>query len=286
MPCDSAGAGLISLGAIIKDFENTRANQLDGHTDHLLRHAKQDLDAQRSGKEPECVIKSRRRGESGKWLVSDRTDIKNRQLVFFQNRRTELTIFPNEKGLQDYYLDGEPPVQSLNPGMSLSARPYENLINNTEILNDNLINSYSGLCLAGRASGGTKIWNLCDDISFLDGHNSNRLSELLTIKGWHNKDVSRMVFYNSRTGNFDRDPIGLNLTIADSNTAFLKIIDDEYFSTSDIIAIMHRIMERDDLEDVGSKLNTMMQWYTDDTNILDELPPAPSGITIRVLKKK
>jgi hypothetical protein len=31
MPCDSAAAGLVTLGAMIRDFGNPRANDVDGH---------------------------------------------------------------------------------------------------------------------------------------------------------------------------------------------------------------------------------------------------------------
>jgi hypothetical protein len=44
MPCDSAGAGLVTLGAMIRDLGNSAANDSDGHYDALLRHARQFLD--------------------------------------------------------------------------------------------------------------------------------------------------------------------------------------------------------------------------------------------------
>ena len=43
MPCDSAAAGLIALGALIRDLGNPNANDVDGHYDALLRYARQYL---------------------------------------------------------------------------------------------------------------------------------------------------------------------------------------------------------------------------------------------------
>jgi hypothetical protein len=43
MPCDSAAAGLIALGALIRDLGNDTATNVNGHYEALLRYARQYL---------------------------------------------------------------------------------------------------------------------------------------------------------------------------------------------------------------------------------------------------
>jgi hypothetical protein len=44
MPCDSAAAGLVTLGALIRDFGNPNANDAGTHFEALLRYARQYLE--------------------------------------------------------------------------------------------------------------------------------------------------------------------------------------------------------------------------------------------------
>lgn len=43
MPCDSAAAGLIALGAMVRDLADSNANDVAGHYDKLLQYARQYL---------------------------------------------------------------------------------------------------------------------------------------------------------------------------------------------------------------------------------------------------
>ena len=43
MPCDSPAAGLITLGAMVSDLENSESNDVTGHYEGLLRYAEQFL---------------------------------------------------------------------------------------------------------------------------------------------------------------------------------------------------------------------------------------------------
>jgi hypothetical protein len=45
MPCDSAGAGLIALGAMVHDLVDPQANDVDAHYDKLLQYARQFLES-------------------------------------------------------------------------------------------------------------------------------------------------------------------------------------------------------------------------------------------------
>jgi hypothetical protein len=110
------------------------------------------------------------------------------------------------------------------------------------------------------------------------------LSQLLTVQSWMPGTISRVMFYNSRTEAFDRQSGKPQVVIADGDTSFLKVIDGTDFLESDVVGVVHRTMERDRLEAVGTKLENLRQWY--DHSVLEGLSETPRGIGISVLKRR
>jgi hypothetical protein len=49
--------------------------------------------------------------------------------------------------------------------------------------------------------------------------------------------------------------------------------------------VIHRAVERDRLELIGTKLTDMSQWYVSDQEMLDRTS-APAGITASVLQRR
>jgi len=76
------------------------------------------------------------------------------------------------------------------------------------------------------------------------------------------------------------------LVVADGNASFLKVIDRSNFEQSDIIAVFQRVIERDKLEELGSKLASLDQWYALDTESMGCLPPSPRGIAVSILRRR
>ncbi len=109
------------------------------------------------------------------------------------------------------------------------------------------------------------------------------LDELLTIHGWSKTNLSRIAFFNPRTEKLDRSNAASNLVIADGDASFLKVYDRPEFSSSDIIGVINRNVERDRLEAVGMKM-LPNQWLAVDTDMLCGLPSVPKGISIAILK--
>ncbi len=71
------------------------------------------------------------------------------------------------------------------------------------------------------------------------------------------------------------------------DTAFLRAIDAPEFRDSDVVGVIHRTVERDRLESIGTKLADLsQQWYAPDAEMLDRISPAPTGITVLVLKRR
>jgi hypothetical protein len=169
----------------------------------------------------------------------------------------------------------------------LLSDPYHQLCGDISILPENLSLTWSGLCLAGRIMGENAAREICASICFRNGEDQYRLPELLTVHGWSQHDgPSRMTFFNSRTDHLDRRSSLPALVVTDGVACFLKVLINSEFQRSDIIGVIHRTIERDPLEVIGSRLIGLSQWYAQDSETLEKMLPIPRGISISVLRKR
>jgi hypothetical protein len=297
MPCDSPGAGLIALGAMLRDLGNATANDIDGHYEALLRHAKQFLTDCQPCDLLVCNPEIRRCGHAkmadgkirssdhphGFWTVSEETNFRDRTLAW---RKGAVTHRPTVNGALRWHIDGEPPTQVRATAGVLPDYHYAKLVEGARILPENLRRSFSGLCLAGRVAGEEQSRELCASIRFRDGESERRLDDLLTIYGWSTIDVSRMTFYNSRTEQLDRSKAPPALVVADGGDSFLKVSSASRFQHSDVIGVIQRTMERTRLEAIGDKFTALRQWYVQDEDMLCGLPALPNGISISIFRRR
>lgn len=297
MPCDSPGAGLITLGALIRDLGNATANDADGHFDALSRHAKQFLNDCGPCTLPECDPKVKGCGYSkkahgrvrsvdhprGYWTISDETNFNDNTLAWQQGA---VVLRPTVNGALRWHLDGEPPTQLRATAGALPENRYKQIVEGTRIIPENLRRSFSGLCLAGRVAGEEQSREVCASIRFRDDASDNALDDLLTIYGWSSVDVSRVAFYNSRTEQLDRAKPPPALIVADGGDSFLKTSSAARFQQSDVIGVIQRTMERTRLEAIGDKLTALRQWYIQDEDMLCGLPALPNGISISIFRKR
>ncbi len=303
MPCDSAAAGLIALGALIRDLGRRNANDVDGHYNELLRYAKQYLENCRFCVDKDCqpeltgcgyVARVTGRLQSPlyprmKFMISERTDFKGRQIAWQYpvGRGQSGTQYPNPQYAINWHIDGWPPVHQDIPQGQLTAAPYDQLAGNADILPENLRMTWSGLCLAGRVKGEAATQEMCTSIRFRNGTDEHELAELLTVYRWaQHRSVSRLTFFNSRTYQMDRGGVTPALIVADGDISFLKVLGRSEFQRSDIIGVIHRIIQRDHLEVIGNRMLSLRQWYAEDTETLGRIIPAPRGISISILRKR
>jgi len=300
MPCDSAAAGLITLGALLRDLSVPDANDVDGHYDKLLQYARQFL---KSCKDcnlvcypilKQCGYAKRATGKLRSPLlphkiveISERTNQEKRELVWIQaSGKGRCFVTPHPDHAKHYHIEDEPPVIWSDTTEALDGEIFQALVAGAQILAENLLRSYSGLCLAGRGTGESASRNAYSQIKFQHGAHENTLEQLLTIHGWSNCPISRMSFFNPRTGRIDRDAATPHLVVADGDTSLLKVADRTEFQQSDLLGVIHRTMERDRLEAVGARMIAWQQWYDCDEEMLYSLPPVPRGISISILKRR
>jgi hypothetical protein len=195
------------------------------------------------------------------------------------------TIF--KKYFRDFRIDGEPPSRLSGTEPALSEQPYREIVEEARVLPNNLRESYSGLCLAGRIVGKTSSREAYSAIRFGNTETNYDLPRLLTIPEWSkNATVSRTVFFNTRTEHLESRQSSVSLVIADGDVSFLRVLNRREFQRSDIIGVFNRTIERSNLELVGNRITQLRQWYVDDLEAFHERPKIPRGIGVTILKRK
>lgn len=164
MPCDSPAAGLVALGAMVRDLGDPKANDVDGHYDKLLNYARQflqhcepcDLKCKPAVKRCGYAREATGRLRSpllphGTVTISEKTDFGQRQIKWIQpdGHRNHALVIPTPQHVKNYHIDGEAPCQWNDAAGELPLWPYQDLFGVT-IIPGNLRHSYSGLCFAGR----------------------------------------------------------------------------------------------------------------------------------------
>lgn len=284
MPCESAGAGLVALGAI------RRRLSLDDASDSLSHFQRIEKLAARCDSETflrHDTMKGRFRldGKDQRGMVWVRRVSGGAGDPFVQNGPPRVVILPSNAN--QWRFEREAPIEALQGSGLPYALHYAGLIDGAAApLPSNLAQSDSAVCLAGRVAGESVSRNAFAAIRFdCDGQIAD-LTQLLTVHRWSPGTVSRVTFFNSRTGQLDRDTGSTDLVVADGDSAFLKALDADAFRRSDVLGIIHRAVERDRLESISTKLAGLSQWFAPDGQIPDGLPPTPAGITVLTLTRR
>ena len=293
MPCDSAAAALISLGALIRGLGNPLASDLGGHYTALTRFARQYLDkcsvcevrcepeVKGCGYASEASGKVRYQGRKI-YTVSDRSDSER---TWFFGQRVHRQLIP--QFAFDWQIEGTPAPQLYDHVGGLPpAQAYKEFVANSEIIDRNLESSFSGLCLAGRSAGERASREIYDSIRFRIAGEEYGLGSLLSVHGWSHFDISRTTFFNSRTERIDREPYAPSLVVADGDGAFLKVLDRPGFQNSDVIGVIHRLIERNNLEAVAARIIASQQWYGEDDELLSKLRDVPNGISATIIRRR
>lgn len=278
MPCDSAGAGLLALGAVRRRLALADANDLQSHFQRIERLAIQGA--------IQTVLRHEK--DKGRFFLRGRDGTGK---VWVQHEMSSRSGGPERDGplrkailpelANAWWFEGEAPVQVLE-GAELPYGPfYDALIEDAAaIIPANLRRSDSGICLAGRSTGESVSHALTAAVRFQIGDRVADLSQLLTVHNWSPGTVSRTAFFNSRTGERDRQVSPPRLVVADGDAAFLKVVDAPEFKNSNVVGVIHRAVERDRLETIGDKIAALGQWYEHDAALPEQLQSLTRRITM------
>ncbi len=272
MPSDSAAAGLVALGAMRKCLELDDANDISSHYEKLRSLARM----QPNGP---TLRHSKRKGV----FLFDGLD--SGGVPWVKQLKSKFRVNIPRSSALDWRIDGEPPVVLVPGQQAPNAQLYSHLVQRgSEIRSSNLSESHSLICLAGRGTGEVPTKGSMQAIRFREDGAEADLSQLLTVQSWMPGTISRVMYYNSRTDAFDRQSVKPQFVVADGDKAFLKVVDAVNFQEGDVVGVVHRTMERDRLEAIGTRLESLRQWY--DHSVIDGLPQTPRGISVSVMKRR
>jgi len=284
MPCESAGAGLVTLGAIRYRLTLADANDALSHFERI-----EGLAAKQDG---ETFL--RHHSMRGRFRL-DGTDQQNGWVWVREERRPggdraaqngPVRHVIHRRNASEWRLEAEPPAETVRGTVLPHRRFYEELVECAAApLELNLARSDSAICLSGRVAGESVSRAAFAAIRLQCCDRVVDLAELLTVHGWSPETVSRVTFFNSRTRQLDRDTGFTSLVVADGDAAFLRVLGAPEFEQSDVIGVIHRALDRDRLESIGTKLADLCQWYVADTEMLDRVSTPPPGITLSVLQR-
>jgi hypothetical protein len=297
LPCDSPAAALVSLGALIKDLCDPTANDVDNHFADLMRFAHQYVgscstctircDPAAKG----CGFSDRASGvlrhrDGNRYQVSG-TENSERfgQIISCGNKEEQRQVIAAYS--IHWAIDGQPFVAGDSTTIPLDPEPYGRIIPGFQPVPSNLVRSYSGLCLAGHGKGETSTRERASGVRFQSSARDYCLSDLLTVADWRPKaSISRVSFYNPRTGRIDHHGCAPSLVVADGDTSFLDVSTVPAFQRADVIGVVERTLDRERLEAVGNRLTELRQWYRDDEESLAHLGDIPTGIGLTILKQR
>jgi hypothetical protein len=273
LPCDSAAAGLVALGAMCKALGDPNANDISQHF-------------QRIRNEPDKILFHRDEGRKTFQIdCEDSYGLWIKEVHGTSNyRRTINAANASRVRFQD-----EPWVEVITGNQLPYGSIYRELVDKGgHILETNLRQTYSGLCLAGRIMGENKTRGIMADVRFRsDDAAQAGLDQLLSVHDWSREKISRVSFFNSRTKKRDRETARPWLVIADGDQSFFSVLDHRtLFSQSDIIATIDRTIERGRLEVIAQKISDLTQWYVREENVPSEVSCKTRGLSVAIWKKR
>jgi hypothetical protein len=301
MPIKTPAAGLIALGAVTADLADSTANDRHRHYDTILSYARQYLHACRDCRfrcRPDirkCGYSSEASGflrhkdrPLAKLFVTSETDFQAKILRFSakaDGSGAKTTVQgPDWQHIFDYYESEGIPLSLGRSAGRVDKQDFAKIFPTTDFFEPNLSTSYSSLCFAGGASGQTASQGEMEFFCF-KGDKPKSLASLLPIHGWDNgsTELSRLIYFNTRgKGTFTQALNNPNLVIADGMDALTSVLSEKKLKSSDVIAVVNRIHERDKMEEFGALLEGQAQWY----ERIDLGPSVVSGCFETELRKR
>lgn len=264
------------MGACVRRLGEPDANDLGAHLRRI--HALQ----------PEHEGTLRRLGYRGQYVVHHR-DADGSVWLEHTTRDAGFHRFIDHHA-GEWYFDGEPQIE-VRSGDALPWLPIYQAIASGEALDaSNLRYGDSNVVLAGRSTGRSATEDLFSGVRFESAGCGATLGELLTLVAPPgSRSVSRVRYLNPRSAagrEFDREGSPPRIVIADGGDALLRVLDLATCESATVIAHLPRTDDQSRLEEVSAALSGLRQWFDADAHIGEQLPTAPRGVTLAVLRQR
>jgi len=307
-PCDSAAAGLVALGVVLRDLAREEANDERGYADAVRAYAAHSLRCMRCNSRcnPDLV---------GCGYVTEVTGViygqpppgkTNRRRLLVESLDGELLtlVAPpggssvrhrrdagcrdklgpgcgGDAGFKQYQPedwaalatpDNKPPISEAAFSLLRPRwKPYE----------INLKRSYSSACLVGRRAGDRATRKFLETTGFILNKQYFPLSSMLTISGWGGEDsVSRLRYFSTRgKAEFDRAGPAPEIAVVDGAAELTEILGErDRFERTQLIAVVPRDSQADKLEALAFALGELDRHYSVEP-YLGPVTPPPAGVS-------
>lgn len=279
MPCDSSGAAIVALGAMRYYLSVQPYSGEEMH--RRLEDSK--VSVLFSGKDMFRYIGE----DNGKAVIEEiiRSDKRRNP------KRPKKEPITRIASLNDLDLRFEDETILVSSNNSLPyLQIYKQLVpEGISIIERTLEQSHSAVCMVGKRKGLSVTKALLFDTYFEEGGKTASLYELLSLVDGALDVVSRVTFYNARTGKIDRQGLPPEIVVIDGIDAFLKITEEmqsssnNIFSGCNIVAVIDRTEKREKLDSLQTKVSELRQWYEPD---FQEFSAPPKGIAVATYFKR
>jgi hypothetical protein len=273
-PCESAAAGLITLGALIQRLHDPEGDELGTHKARLRSLAVGGQDK---------VLRHRTLAGSFRF---GRVDVNG---VWLKREKDSSFHLVTDANLTDWSFEGEPHVQAL-AGRGLQHGQLYRALSPDGLgpLSHNLCTTDSAIVLAGHVRGKAATRERLDEIAFQSGYGPVGVAELLSIHEWSSTSVSRVRYFNPRAQEdpFDRRGGPPLLVVADGPGAWNIVNGTDECLESDVIAVIPKTLDGDRLRDLGEKIRALLPWYEANAAPLTALPSPPGGVDLGILRRR
>jgi len=291
MPCDSAGASLVMLGALCHRLTLPDANDIAAHLKRLRElpierypHTQlKNLDNQTKSYQPF------RRDENALWVQEQLT---GRQREHYS--QVKRPVFFDERA-HDWYFAGEPRPETNRTGELAYGAHYGQFIpRQSPIDKINLRRTDSALCFVGRQAGKAPTKRIAEGVRLRRSSTQATeatLADLLAIHAWTAPGatcVSRVCFYNSLTRKMDREAVtDPEFVVADGSNSFKRAVDKfGTFPNCHVVGFVHRLVRRGVNEELAEKLQSLRRWYQPVPLKSLVTTQIPQGIYISALQER
>lgn len=290
MPCDSPAFGLITLGLMMRDLGRAEATDIHLHHQRVVDYARRFLEQQRTKEE---ITESQKLSGILKLIPKDPSQkavrykvvgvtggpdpsVKVRQLQAKSKLNgSELAeIVFSKHRTQRLSIEGAPVPDVRMDERAIEPASYQMLLTALPLEHTNLQQSYTGLCIAGRAEGERPTRAVLEQSVFEMQGAQYSLDEMLCVEGWTGEMASRTRYINTRGNHNELDIDNApEIIVVDGLQAFTKVINNPKLQYTDVILVYHRTVDRDLLEELGSQIDNLQRYLSHiETQRIPEFP--------------
>ena len=280
MPCESAAVGLVTVGAVARRLGEPSANDREAHAEWMLQRFKR----------RERVLYRHRNGRRDYRGVFELIEVTPSGMARFKRTDGGTIITCSLQGLDSWYEVGAPITSISADGKGLqNVGIYQGLIGSgVPIRPENLARTESSICLATHTRGEAHTQALLEGVGVTVGSERGTVAELTSAHSWCDAHVSRLVVWNTRINEIDRNPIGPRLLIAHGMETLLRVVDDSRFSCADVICVLETAVDRDAIERLNTWLRDRRQWCNAKSRdeVGESIGQVPAGVAVQWLEER